>query len=297
MVYLLILCSSEHKALNLPFINTWFFNMNSNFANIKVVISDLDGTLLNSEHQISDYTKTVFQQLHSENYLIIVATGRHHLDALPIVESLGCPVYLVTSNGARIHSPKKELLYSFDIKSDAIKSILDLDIHPDFTTVLFKEKVWQTNKENKKLNSFQTVMNYPPEIVDFKFVEDLSAIKLFFTHNDHYKLVELKDKIMEDHSDEFHYAFSLPFCLEFMDKSVDKSVAISKILEMENYTFEESIAFGDGFNDEKMLLSTQKGLIMSNAVESLKNKLSHLEVITSNDDDGVSKYLTEMLLA
>jgi hydroxymethylpyrimidine pyrophosphatase-like HAD family hydrolase len=188
------------------------------------------------------------------------------------------------------------LLFSFDIESDAIKSVLDLDIDSEFTTVLFKEEVWQTNKENKKLNSFQTVMNYPPEIVDFNDVEDLSAIKLFFTHNSHQKLVELKDKIMEDHSDDFHFAFSLPFCLEFMDRSVDKSVAILKILEIENYTFEESISFGDGFNDEKMLLATKKGLIMNNAVESLKNKLPHLEVIFSNDDDGVAKYLTETLL-
>ena len=146
---------------------------------------------------------------------------------MPIVEALGCPIYLVTSNGARIHSPTKELIFSFDINSDSIKSILDLDIDSEFTTVLFKEKVWQSNKENKKLNSFQTVMNYPFEIVDFKLLTDFSAIKLFFTHNDHYKLVELKDRIMEDHSDEFHYAFSLPFCLEFMDKSVDKSDIIS----------------------------------------------------------------------
>jgi len=263
---------------------------------IKVIICDLDGTLLNTEHQISEYTKTVFQKLHSENYLIIVATGRHHLDALPIVEGLGCPLYLVTSNGARIHSPTKELLFSFDIESDAIRSVLDLDIDAEFTTVLFKEEVWQTNKENKKLNSFQTIMNYPPEIVDFDNVADLSAIKLFFTHNSHQKLVELKDKIMEDHSDDFHFAFSLPFCLEFMDKSIDKSIAILKILEIEKYTFEESISFGDGFNDEKMLLATKKGLIMSNAVASLKNKLPHLEVIFSNDDDGVAKYLTETFL-
>lgn len=263
---------------------------------IKVIISDLDGTLLNTEHQISQYTKTVFQELHNENYLIIVATGRHHLDALPLIEGLGCPVYLVSSNGARIHSPQKELLFSFDIQSDNIKSVLALDIDPEFTTVLFKEKVWQTNRENKKLNSFQTVMNYPPEIVNFKTIEDLSAIKMFFTHSSHKKLVELKDRILEDHSEEFNHAFSLPFCLEFMDKSVDKSVAISRILEMENHTFEESISFGDGFNDEKMLLATAKGVIMSNAVESLKNKLPHLEVITSNDNDGVAKYLSEKIV-
>lgn len=91
-------------------------------------------------------------------------------------------------------------------------------------------------------------------------------------------------------------AFSLPFCLEFMDKSVDKSVAILKILELEKYTFEQSLSFGDGFNDEKMLLATKKGLIMGNAVESLKNKWPHLEVIFSNDEDGVAKYLTETLL-
>jgi Cof subfamily protein (haloacid dehalogenase superfamily) len=263
----------------------------------KVIISDLDGTLLNNEHQISEYTKNVFQQLHDQNYLIIVATGRHHLDALPIVEHLGCPVYLVTSNGARIHSPQKELLFSYDIKSESIKSILDLEIDSDFTTVLFKEKVWQTNKINKKLNSFQTVMNYPYEIVDYSVLEDLSAVKLFFTHDDHYKLVELKDQIMKDHSEEFHYAFSLPFCLEFMDKSVDKSIAISKILEIENHTFEKAIAFGDGFNDEKMLISAGKSLIMENAVESLKSKLPHIEVINSNEKNGVAKYLSELLLS
>lgn len=263
----------------------------------KVIVSDLDGTLLKNEHQISEYTKTVFKQLYEEKYLIIVATGRHHLDAMPLLEDLRCPFYLVTSNGARIHSPTKELIYSFDIKSDAIKSILDLDISPEFTTVLFKEKVWQTNKENKKLNSFQTVMHYPFEVVDFKTVKDLSAIKLFFTHNDHHKLVELRDEIMKDHSDEFHSAFSLPFCLEFMDKSVDKSVAIAKILEIENHTFEESIAFGDGFNDERMLVSAGKSLIMENAVESLKSKLPQLEVISSNQNDGVARYLSALLLS
>lgn len=263
---------------------------------IKVVITDLDGTLLNSNHQISEYTKTVFQQLHSQNYLIIVATGRHHLDAIPIIETLGCPVYLITSNGARVHSPSMELLYSFDMKSDAIKEVLSIGIDPEITTVLFKENVWQTSRENKKLNSFQTVMNYPYEIVDFNSIKDLSAIKLLFTHNDHQKLVALKNEIYKSVFCDFNYAFSLPFCLEFMDKSVDKSIAILRILEKYNLTFEESIAFGDGFNDEKMLVASGKSLIMENAVENLKSKLSHLEVISSNDNDGVAKYLTEKII-
>ena len=262
---------------------------------IKVVISDLDGTLLNSDHTISAYTKSVFQELHKQNYLIIVATGRHHIDAMAIINGLDFPVYLVTSNGARIHSPQKELLYSFNMDGDSVKSVLALDIDPEITTVLFRETVWQTSKINNKLNAFQKDLAYPPQVVNFSELEDFNAIKIFFTHDDHQKLIDLKEKILESHLDVFSHAFSLPICLEFMDKSVDKSVAISKILEKEGFSFEETIIFGDGFNDEKMLNAAGFGLIMGNAPENLKSKLPHLEVISSNAEDGVAKYLIEIL--
>jgi hydroxymethylpyrimidine pyrophosphatase-like HAD family hydrolase len=85
---------------------------------------------------------------------LIVATGRHHLDALPIIAGIGCPIYLVTSNGARIHSPKRTS-FSLDISSEVIKSVLSLKIDAEFTTVVFKENVWLTNKDNESLNSFQ----------------------------------------------------------------------------------------------------------------------------------------------
>jgi Cof subfamily protein (haloacid dehalogenase superfamily) len=270
--------------------------MNTNDKKIKVVISDLDGTLLNQDHKISAYTKSIFKTLHDQNYLIIVATGRHHLDAFSIIDDLDIPIYLVTSNGARIHSPTRELLYAFNIKSEAIRSILDIEIDPEVTTVLFKENVWQTNKHNDKLNSFQTEMKYPPEIVNFDNLKDVSGIKLFFTHEHHDKLVLLKDQILVTHSDRFNLAFSLPICLEIIDKSVDKSVAIVKILEKEGLTFQEAICFGDGFNDENMLLSAEKSLIMDNAPDSLKNKLPHLEVIASNHDDGVAQYIEANIL-
>ena len=263
---------------------------------IKVVISDLDGTLLNSDHTISAYTKSVFQELHNQNYLIIVATGRHHMDAMSMISCFDFPIYLVTSNGARIHSPEKELLFSFDMNGDSVKSVLSLDIDPEITTVLFKETVWQTSKTNKKLNAFQKDLAYPPQVVDFAELDEYNAIKIFFTHDNHQKLVDLKERILEIHPDKFSHAFSLPICLEFMDKSVDKSVAISKILEKEGYSFEEAIAFGDGFNDEKMLEATGIGLLMGNAPDNLKSKLSHLEVISSNDEDGVAKYIISEIL-
>jgi Cof subfamily protein (haloacid dehalogenase superfamily) len=263
---------------------------------IKVIISDLDGTLLNADHKVSPYTKSVFKALHDQNYLIIVATGRHHLDAFSITDDLDFPVYLVTSNGARIHDPNKNLQYAFNMESAAVKSILTLPIDPEITTVLCKENAWQTNKNNEKLNSFQAEMTYPAQIVNFDHLEQVDGIKLFFTHESHDKLLIVRDQIQAVHADTFGLAFSLPICLEVMDKTVDKSVAIAKILNGKNSSFAESICFGDGFNDEQMLLRAGKGCVMGNAPESFKDKLSHLEIIGHNDQDSVAKYLAKNLL-
>ncbi|OXB20006.1 haloacid dehalogenase [Flavobacterium tructae] len=264
--------------------------------NIKVVVTDLDGTLLNPQHRISDYTKSIFQELHHQNYLIIVATGRHHLDAMAIIETLEIPVYLVSSNGARIHSPEREELFAFDLKSDVVKAALDVEIDPEITVVLFKENVWQTNRINERLNAFQAELKYRPELVDYKTLEDFAAIKIFFSHENHEKLVALKEAILANSSSDLHHAFSLPTCLEFMDKSVDKAVAIQRVLEKEGFSLEEAVSFGDGFNDVQMLSATGKGLIMGNAPALLKETLPDLEVIKTNAEDGVANYIASKIL-
>ncbi|KAF2327190.1 Cof-type HAD-IIB family hydrolase [Flavobacterium daemonense] len=264
--------------------------------NIKAVISDLDGTLLNPQHRISEYTKSIFQELHNQGYLIVVATGRHHLDAFAIIETLEVPVYLVSSNGARIHSPNKEELFSFNLDSDVVKAALNVEIDPDITVVLFKENVWQTSRINEKLNAFQADLKYRPELVDYKTLEDFGAIKIFFSCENHEKLVKLKDAILANSSEHLHHAFSLPTCLEFMDKAVDKAVAIEKVLEKEGFTLAEAVSFGDGFNDVQMLSAAGKGLIMGNAPALLKETLPNLEVIKTNAEDGVARYIASKIL-
>ena len=264
--------------------------------NIKVVVSDLDGTLLNPQHRISDYTKSIFQELQNQGYLIVIATGRHHLDAMAIIDKLEIPVYLVSSNGARIHSPNKEELFAFNLNSDIVKAALNVEIDPEITVVLFKENTWQTNKWNEKLNSFQEELKYRPELVDYKVLDDFAAIKIFFSCPDHEKLVKLKDEILANSSEHLHHAFSLPTCLEFMDKSIDKAVSIERALEKEGFTLKEAVAFGDGYNDVQMLSAAGKGLIMGNAPASLKEELSDLEVIKTNAEDGVARYIATRIL-
>lgn len=270
--------------------------MNTNVAPIKVVVSDLDGTLLNQNHDLTSYTLEVFEALHQEGFLIIIATGRHHIDAKSVLHNFTVPHYLVSSNGARIHSPSNHLLYAKNIDHQVLASVFKLDLDPKVTAVLFKEKVWLTSKPNEMIVSYQKDASYPPQVVDFKSLEDYTALKLFFTHDNHEDLVKVKQQILSIHDKELSHAFSLPLCLEFMHKEVDKKNAIAKVLELENFTFKNTIAFGDGFNDEHMLLAAGTGLIMGNAPENLQQKLNHLKVIATNRENGVANYLKERLL-
>jgi hydroxymethylpyrimidine pyrophosphatase-like HAD family hydrolase len=81
-----------------------------------------------------------------------------------------------------------------------------------------------------------------------------------------------------------------------MDKSIDKAVAIEEVLEREGFTLTQAVSFGDGFNDVQMLSVSGKGLIMGNAPTLLRETLPDLEVIKTNAEDGVARYIASKIL-
>ena len=81
-----------------------------------------------------------------------------------------------------------------------------------------------------------------------------------------------------------------------MHRGVSKGMAIKEILSREGISLEESIAFGDGLNDLDMLSTVGKGLLMGNCNYKLTDALPDHEVIGTNDEDGVARYLAEIFL-
>ena len=79
-----------------------------------VVVSDLDGTLLNKQHQLSPRTKEVITQLSERGVKFVFATGRHFLDVEQIRAQLGIDMYLITSNGAMVHNTRTADVSAFN---------------------------------------------------------------------------------------------------------------------------------------------------------------------------------------
>lgn len=266
----------------------------------RIVASDLDGTLLNPDHRLSDYTKEILQALRQQQIHFVFATGRHHIDVAQMRDNVGIDAYMITSNGARVHSSDGALILSQSIQHDIAVELAQIAMHdPLVLTHIYRGDDWLINKEDAYSLSFFEESSFRYQLFNPKdFLTDDIA-KMYFTtidDNQHTHLACLKRQIEDRLSDSVSLAFSTVNCLEVMAAGVSKGMALDYVATLLGYKLTDTIAFGDGMNDYEMLFMAGKGCIMQNAPKILKTQLPHLEVIGSNAHDAVPHYLENLFL-
>lgn len=266
-------------------------------SSIKIVASDLDGTLLTPNHQLSELSKKTLLELHDKGFTFIFATGRHHIDVSSIREQVGIPAYMITSNGARVHDINDQLTYSKNLAEEYVQPIIDMVKHDSNIRInLFQNDEWLISHEDLKLKEFHKDSQFNYSLFDSDNAPTTGIAKIFLIHTDHDYLSGFENMITEKYGDEISVAFSTPECLEIMGKSVSKGLALEAVAQSLGHSLQECIAFGDGMNDVDMLSMAGKGLVMETAHEKVKTALPTNVVIGSNADNAVAKYLQLHLL-
>ncbi|MHA2717988.1 Cof-type HAD-IIB family hydrolase [Vibrio owensii] len=263
----------------------------------KIVASDLDGTLLAPNHQLSAYSKETLKALHEQGYTFVFATGRHHVDVASIRRTVGIPAYMITSNGARVHDQNDQEMYSQNVPEDLVQLVIDtIKTDPEILIHMYQNDDWLLNKDDEQLRDFHEEFTY--KLYDQDNAPTDGIAKVFFTHpaQDHEHLVTFETKLREQFGDRLNIAFSTPWCLEVMSAGVSKGDALKAVAESIGLTLENTIAFGDGMNDVEMLSMAGKGLVMGTSHEKVMKALPNNEVIGSNADDAVAHYLQDHLL-
>ncbi len=261
---------------------------------IKAVISDLDGTLLNADHALSEYSKSVVRLLAEEGVHFMIATGRHHRDASQIKENLGVESFLITANGATVSNNLGELIYQAIIPRPVIEDILKIDVEKGVFKNLYQGDHWLMEESDKVFETYYQEGGFQYTLCKFSDYLDKPINKIFFTAFDQKKLISIAAIIREKHGDIVDVTFSMPECLEVMPKGVNKGSAILETIKHFNLQMHEVIAFGDGLNDLEMLQVVGKGYLMGNANTVLKEKLPEHEVIGNNFDDAVAKQIVKL---
>lgn len=262
----------------------------------KIAASDLDGTLLTSEHKIAPFTKKVLTQLHHQGIEFVFATGRHHVDVANIREQLGIPAYMITSNGARVHNCKNEMIFKQNLTPDVVKELINMIKEDDEILIhIYRDDDWLLNKDEKK-ECYQVNIAYQLFDVENPPLENVAKVFITREDKDHEKLVIWEEKFKAAFADRASVVFSTPFCLEVMDRDVSKGHALEAVAKMKGYQLADCIAFGDGMNDFEMLYMAGKGLVMETSHYKVKLALPNHEVIGHCDDQAVAHYLLEHII-
>ncbi|MBQ7000701.1 MAG: HAD family hydrolase [Oscillospiraceae bacterium] len=259
-------------------------------------VSDLDGTLLRSNETTSEFTSTVINSLVSKGMIFSYATARSLITAKKATQGIDTPLPLIVYNGAFvIDNLTEEILIAnfFDASvHDVLEDLFDNGVYPIvYAYINGKEKfsfVPQLCTDGMKI-----FLNSRKGDVRTNIVDSPSNLKegniFYITCIDTPKKLK---PLYERYKDKYHCVYQTDIYtneqwLEIMPLEASKSNAIRQLKSMLNA--EKLIVFGDGKNDIDMFQLADEGYAVENAHEDLKKYAT--DIILSNDEDGVAKWL------
>lgn len=258
---------------------------------IKMIAFDLDGTLLNAEHQLSEKTIEAVKKVREKGVKTLVATGRMFKSAKPHINRLGVTDPAITYNGALVVNPKtEEQLFHSPLPLEIAKKITKLSVENDYYLQLYIDDQLYISEENKYTREYNEISGIKANVVGnlYEFLES-EPTKMLILEEDKAKRVEIKNFLHENFADEIELSSSYSSFIEITKKNISKALPLEKIADNFGIKQEEVMAFGDGLNDLKMIQWAGKGVAMQNAHPELQENAD--DTAADHDDYGIARYL------
>ena len=262
---------------------------------LKLVVTDLDGTLLDQHHQIPLVCKQALQAVDALGIQVMLATGRHFQDVYTLAQQLEVNTCLITSNGARVHNQFGELLYENHIPAPLAEKVLSISAGFGVHRNLYQAENWWVEVENEPLLAIHNSSQFSYQVTNFAALNP-EGIDKFYFHAEHNQLLPLEAELKALLGDELYITFTTENYLEVMNKGVSKGQALKAILKSRNVCPTEVMAFGDGFNDIDMLQMVGEPVVMENAHSDIKRLLKNAMIAPANSENGVALHLHKTVL-
>lgn len=258
---------------------------------IKLIATDIDGTLLHSDHTLPADLATLLQTLHEKGILFSVSSGRPYLTLKNSFESLSDHILYIADNGSHvvyhgseiaIHTIKTSLIRQLILRTRPIEQAYSVVCTTNGAYVESDdpEFLHELEKYYIKYTIIEDLTSIDADVIKFTICDLAGAQNNSFTH-------------FSEFDTELQISVAGEIWLDFMNKGVNKGTAIREIQERFDISAKECMAFGDYLNDLEMMQSVYYSYAMSNAHEDLKKAARYLT--QSNDEDGVTNKIKELL--
>jgi HAD superfamily hydrolase (TIGR01484 family) len=243
----------------------------------KLLALDLDGTLLNAEHEIGKRSIEWIRRSREAGITVILSTGRGYRSALPYAEQLELDSPMVTVNGGEIWlNPHEGTLHRrVTLDSDKVAGLHDLALkHPG---------LWYWGYTTEEIYNTE------------KWVEDIGAhtwLKFGYYSEEAGVLPSILEVIREWEGLEL--SNSSPFNIEVNPQGINKATAVEEVCRLIGCDMSEAVAVGDSLNDIEAIRACGLGVAMGNAQDEVK--VAADVVTTTNLEDGVAYLIENYLL-
>lgn len=267
----------------------------------KMICLDIDGTLLNSKHRISQNTKKAIQIVSKEMQIpVILVSARMPKGILFLLEELNISQPIICYSGALIMDDKNNILSNVNITIPDVKQVFNSARCIGVHVSLYKDNEWYIQEMDKWAEQESEITNISPIITSFDdlfnvWEQEKSGPNKILCMAGSNEIKALDMKIKSYHSSNLNIYPSKPTYLEIMSNNASKTSAIELLCKKFHIQKSKVIAMGDNYNDISMIEFAGLGIAMGNAPEQVKQYAD--DITLSNDEDGVAAAIKKHILS
>lgn len=260
----------------------------------KIIFSDVDGTLLNSSHKVLPGTVYAIRELKKKGIPFVIISARSPSGIRPILQEnhFTCP--MISYSGALVLDENENVLYSEGFsRDDAAEMVRFIESNQlDCTWNIYSMDTWivkdrsdpRVRREENivKANSIEgSALSLDPSAKVGKILLMCNPDKILYI-----------EQAMKAAFPSMSIARSSDILIEIMQGGITKRTGVTELCRLWNIPMEDTLAFGDHYNDLEMLETVALPFLMGNAPEELKERFEN--VTASNNDEGIYKALVRL---
>ncbi|MGK0554782.1 Cof-type HAD-IIB family hydrolase [Macrococcus capreoli] len=283
---------------------------------IKLIATDMDGTLLNSAHEVSEENIKAIQYAQSKGVTVVIATGRAFYEANTPIKPTGLKVPFICLNGAEVRDEAFNILHTSKLSNEQIKDITSiLDKYDLYYQIYTSARIYTEDKE-KDLQIYIDIaekMGHTPDVekirnsiqkridngslkevasYDEVYARDGEIVMKFLAFSgDLAKLDAAKAELRAFN----HLAVSSSSRgnIEITHNDAQKGIALEALCEQLNISMEQVMAIGDNLNDISMIERAKYSFAMENGTDEVKAAANY--IAGSNEESGVGRAIMQVM--
>ena len=283
---------------------------------IKLIASDMDGTLLNSNHKISKENLDAIKKAEQMGIKFAIATGRMYEDVKPLLHEYDLKCQCIVLNGGEYIDEEGKVLEGIYIEREEASEIIDMIIKENIVAEIYTSEGLHTvnTKEEALTEVAYRIKAYNPEtsfedaikfaethshFLDLKYIKNINEFldsdikigKFVAFYNDEETTLNVKRKL--ELIGKLAISSTFTKNIEINNKDAQKGFILAKVAKKMGIKRDEVMVIGDSFNDYSMFTQFPESFAMGNAVQPIKEAAKY--ITDTNDNAGVAKAIYRIL--